>query len=216
MGRMIEASKYAHVPRIELDPDNDKNSVVKPIRPDKAFPVNEYRQLLATSQIDSSKLNKLAARTEVVEYFAHRYWVGNRKAWASETADEAVDALQEKEYQEAKEYLERFGYLAAKAVREIMIRKYSFTETDIAGMGDIKIVEAYFEAFGVPAFSMSDSKVAEELKRDREGGPIWEFIVDGNYARADYLMRKDVDARYPKRVQIPAEPLKQVSSSLTN
>jgi len=89
-------------------------------------------------------------------------------------------------------------------------------KTEDALIIQLKNSRQIFEAFGVPAFSMSDSKVAEELKRDREGGPIWELIVDGNYARADHLMRKDVDARYPKRVQISARPMKSVSSSLTN
>ncbi len=210
---MAEADRYAHLPEIEFDPDDDSNPYFEPLSPGEAFPLVEFRNLLSDPSKNSEKLNKLAAMTEVVEYFAHRYWHGNRLAHSAETPEEKNKAYQAQEYQEAKKYLRDYGYLGAKSVREMLKDKYKFKENDLFGFDDVQITEAYFEAFSVPAFSMSDNLVQEEMTRAREGGSIWEIIRMGDYVRADSLLRHDVDEKYPPHKVLS---LQRASSSLTN
>lgn len=215
MDPMIEKDISADYPNMELDPDDDSPSIAEPIDVSRAFPVSQYRELVRNTNGNSARINELAGSAEVLEYFAHRYWHGNRLASAAQTPEEAYGYTQNAEYQEARVYLRDYGYLAAGSVKEMLIKKYSFTENDLFGFGDKQLVEAYFEAFEVPAFSMSDAKVAEELKRVLDdGSSVWDLIRAGNYLKANSLLRDDIARKYPRPVIVPQA--RQSSSSLAN
>lgn len=210
---MTEAERHVGLGRIVLEPDDDTLPPFKPLKSKEAFPIVEFRVLLAESTKNSSRLNILASKVEVVEYFAHRFWHGRRLEQTANSIDGKKAAVQSDEFLEAKNFLRDYGYIAAKAVRITLQDKYKFEDNDLFGIDDAKLTEAYFESFAVPAFSMSDDNVAKELKRAREGGSVWEIIRMGDYAKADSLLRQDVAKLYPPHeVVIPHGP----TSSLTN
>lgn len=124
--------------------------------------VQEVRDIIASGDLNPAsiaRLSHLAGQVEVVEHFVRKYWK------AQKDIDAGVALEDDSDYRVAEFLRSEFGGVVAKPIRRLMTTRYGFNPSDIEGLRDEVIIQAYFGLFGYITGSFTDEAVGRQFSR---------------------------------------------------